>query len=315
MKTVVLDGYAENPGDLSWEWLSEYGEYTVYDRTPADLILERADGCDVVMTNKTPLTRETLEKLGKVKYIGLLSTGFNVVDWEYCREKGIPVCNIPSYSTSAVAQCVFAHILEHTNSVALHSSSVHKGEWSSNPDFSYHLKPLYELQGKTLGIIGFGKIGKAVADIATAFEMNVLASTNHPSPYGEVRFVEREYLVSNSDFISIHCPLTPDTTGMVDRCFLEKMKPTAMLINTSRGPVVNENDLADALKNGAIAAAGIDVMCKEPPEKDNPLFGIPSCTITPHIAWAGFETRERLMDICKENLRAYADGKPINVVY
>ncbi len=315
MKIVILDAFAENPGDLSWDWLNEYGEADIYDRTPAGEILNRARGKDIILTNKTPLTRETLEQLPDVKYVGLLSTGFNVVDWEYCRDKGIPVCNIPTYSTMAVAQCVFAHILEHTNAVALHSASVHSGGWASNPDFSYQVAPLTELEGKTLGIIGFGKIGKAVAQIGESFGMKVIANTNHPKPFGSVQFADRETVAKSTDFLTLHCPLTPETTGMVNAEFLGKMKKTAMLINTSRGPVVNEKDLADALKNGVIAAAGIDVMVKEPPEKDNPLFGLDNVTITPHIAWAGYETRERLMEICKNNLRAYAEGKPVNLVY
>lgn len=315
MRAVILDAYAENPGDLSWGWLEAQCETDIYDRTPADKILERAAGHEIVFTNKTPLRAETLEKLPDVKYIGLLSTGFNVVDIDYCKAKGIPVCNIPTYSTAAVAQCVFAHILEHTNAVAAHSASVHSGGWANSLDFSYQVAPLTELDGKTIGIVGFGKIGKAVADIALAFGMKVIAVTNHPAPYREVEFTDIDTMLSKADFVSFHCPLTPDTTGMADAAFLAKMKKTAMLINTSRGPVVNEKDLAYALKNGVIAAAGIDVMEKEPPEKDNPLFGLDNCTITPHIAWAGFETRKRLMKICEENFTAFLSGKPINVVY
>ena len=315
MKITILDGYAENPGDLSWEWLSEYGEYTVYDRTPAELIKERADGSDIIITNKTPLRRDLLETLPELKYVGLLSTGYNIVDWEYCKSVGIPVCNIPSYSTAAVAQLTFALILEHTNAVALHSESVHSGEWSACKDFCYWKSPLTELQNKTLGIIGFGSIGKAVAKIADAFGMKVIASTNHPAPFGEVEFTDKDTLLAKSDFVSLHCPLTPLTEGMVNADFLAKMKKNAMLINTSRGQVVNENDLADALKNGVISAAGLDVLSSEPPKADNPLFGLKNCYITPHIAWAGFETRARLMDICRKNLEAFAKGEPINVVY
>ena len=315
MKIVILDGYAENPGDLSWDWLSEYGEYTVYDRTPAENILERAEGCEVVITNKTPLPKEVLEKLTELKYVGLLSTGYNVVDWEYCKSKNIPVSNIPSYSTEAVAQCVFAHILEHTNAVKKHSDSVHNGDWSRSADFCYQVAPLMELNGKTMGIVGFGKIGKAVADLAIAFGMKVLANTNHPAPYKSVEFAAKDEIAEKADFISFHCPLTPETTGMVNAEFLSKMKKNAIVINTSRGPVIDENALADALKNGTIAGAGLDVMCVEPPKADNPLFGLDNITITPHIAWAGFETRERLMGICKDNLRAYANGNPQNVVY
>ncbi len=315
MKICVLDGYTTNPGDLSWDWLYEYGECNIYDRTPSDLIAERCRDCDIVITNKTPLRRNLLETLTNLKYVGLLSTGYNIVDWEYCKEKGIPVCNIPSYSTSAVAQLVFSLILEHTNSVAIHSNSVHNGEWSACKDFCYWKTPLTELDGKTLGIIGFGKIGKAVAKIAAAFGMKIIACTNHPAPFENVVFSSVDELLAKSDFVSIHCPLTPETEGMVNADFLSKMKPTAILINTSRGQVVNENDLAQALENGVIAAAGLDVLSQEPPKADNPLFGLKNCHITPHIAWAGYETRVRLMEICKENLRAFSLGNPINVVY
>ena len=315
MKICVLDGYTTNPGDLSWDWLTELGDCTIYVRTPAELIAERVKDCEIVITNKTPLRRNLLETLPKLRYVGLLSTGFNIVDWDYCKEKGIPVCNIPSYSTSAVAQLVFALILEHTNAVSLHSNSVHSGEWASCKDFCYWKSSLTELDGKTLGIIGFGKIGKAVAKIASAFGMKVIASTNHPAPFESVEFCDKDELVSKSDFVSIHCPLTPATEGMVNGEFLAKMKKTAVLINTSRGQVVDENALADALKNGVIAGAGLDVMTAEPPSANNPLFGIKNCYITPHIAWAGFETRERLMKICRENVVAFLDGKPTNIVY
>lgn len=315
MKITVLDGFAENPGDLSWEWLAEYGEYTVYDRTPAELIAERAEGCDVVITNKTPLRRDLLKTLTNLKYVGLLSTGYNIVDWDYCKKAGIPVCNIPSYSTAAVAQLTFALILEHTNAVAIHSKSVHSGEWTACKDFCYWKTPLTELQNKTLGIIGFGSIGKAVAKIALAFGMRVVASTNHPAPFDGVEFADYDTLLNQSDYVSLHCPLTEKTEGMVDAAFLAKMKPSAMLINTSRGQVINEADLAAALRNGTIAAAGLDVLSTEPPKADNPLIGLDNCFITPHIAWAGYETRVRLMEICKENLKAFSLGKPQNIVY
>ncbi len=315
MKICVLDGYTTNPGDLSWDWLYECGDCTVYDRTPADLIAERCEGCDIIITNKTPLRKALLETLPNLKYVGLLSTGYNIVDWEYCKEKGIPVCNIPSYSTSAVAQLVFSLILEHTNSVAIHSDSVHSGEWSACKDFCYWKTPLTELDGKTLGIIGFGKIGKAVAKIASAFGMKVVANTNHPSPFECVDFKGVDELLAVSDFVSIHCPLTSATEGMVNADFLSKMKKSAVLINTSRGQVVDENALANALRNGDIAGAGLDVLSTEPPSADCPLLGIKNCFITPHIAWAGFETRERLMKICKENVLAYLSGSPVNLVY
>lgn len=315
MKITVLDGYTENPGDLSWDWLEALGETSIYDCTPDGLIAERSAGCEIIITNKTPLRRETLEKLPELRYIGLLSTGYNVVDWEYCKEKGIPVCNIPTYSTSAVAQLTFALILEHTNHVALHSDSVMSGEWSNCKYFCYQKSPLAELDGKTLGIIGFGKIGKAVAVIASAFGMKVLAHTNHPAPFDGVEFVTTDVLLAESDFVTLHCPLTPQTEGMVNAEFISKMKSSAVLINTSRGQVIDEQALADALNSGRLAGAGLDVLSAEPPKADNPLLGARNCLITPHIAWAGYETRARLMDICRHNVEAYLSGSPINCVY
>lgn len=315
MKITVLDGYTENPGDLSWDWLEALGETSIYDCTPDGLIAERSAGCEIIITNKTPLRRETIEKLPELRYIGLLSTGYNVVDWEYCKEKGIPVCNIPTYSTSAVAQLTFALILEHTNHVALHSDSVVSGEWSNCKYFCYQKSPLAELDGKTLGIIGFGKIGKAVAVIARAFGMKVLAHTNHPAPFDGVEFVTTDVLLAESDFVTLHCPLTPQTEGMVNAEFISKMKSSAVLINTSRGQVIDEQALADALNSGRLAGAGLDVLSAEPPKADNPLLGARNCLITPHIAWAGYETRARLMDICRHNVEAYLSGSPINCVY
>lgn len=315
MKITVLDGYTENPGDLSWDWLEALGETSIYDCTPDGLIAERSAGCEIIITNKTPLRRETLEKLPELRYIGLLSTGYNVVDWEYCKEKGIPVCNIPTYSTSAVAQLTFALILEHTNHVALHSDSVMSGEWSNCKYFCYQKSPLAELDGKTLGIIGFGKIGKAVAVIARAFGMKVLAHTNHPAPFDGVEFVTTDELLAESDFVTLHCPLTPQTEGIVNAEFISKMKSSAVLINTSRGQVIDEQTLADALNSGRLAGAGLDVLSAEPPKADNPLLGARNCLITPHIAWAGYETRSRLMDICRRNVEAYLSGSPINCVY
>ncbi len=315
MRITVLDGYTENPSDLSWDWLKECGECEIYDRTPPELIAKRCRGCEIIITNKTPLRKELLETLPELRYIGLLSTGFNIVDWEYCKEKGIPVCNIPSYSTNAVAQLVFALILEHTNAVALHSKSVHAGEWSACKDFCYWKTPLSELDGKTMGIIGFGKIGKAVAKIASAFGMKVLASTNHPAPFENVKFCGKDELLAKSDFVSLHCPLTPLTEGMVNADFLSKMKNSAVLINTSRGQVVDEKALAYALEKGIIAGAGLDVLETEPPKAECPLIGAKNCYITPHIAWAGFETRERLMSICRSNVEAYLNGNPVNLVY
>ncbi len=315
MKITILDGYAENPGDLSWDWLNKYGDVKIFERTPKEKIAERCTDSEVIITNKTPLRAELLKSLPKLQYVGLLSTGFNIVDWEFCKEKGIPVCNIPSYSTDAVAQLTFAHILEHTNAVAAHSNSVHSGEWSACKDFCYWVSPLTELSGKTIGIIGFGKIGKSVAKIALAFGMKVLASTNHPSPFEGVEFSDRDELLKKSDYVTLHCPLNAETENMVNSDFLAKMKSSAILINTSRGQVIDENALAQALKDGVIAGAGLDVLSEEPPKASNPLLSIPQCTITPHIAWAGCETRARLMEICKSNVEAFFEGKPINCVY
>ena len=315
MKAVILDGRTTNPGDLSWSELEKLCDFTIYDRTPAELIYERCKGAQVILTNKTPLRRDILEKLPDVQYIGLLSTGFNVIDIDYCKEKNIPVCNIPSYSTNAVAQLTFAYILEFCNQVSLHSQAVHSKEWTNSIDFSFWKTDLTELDGKTLGIIGLGKIGKRVADIADAFGMNVLAYTSHPSDYKNVRFTDLDELLANSDFVSIHTPLTAATENLVNADFLKKMKKTAFLINTSRGPAVNEKALADALNNGVIAGAGLDVLSTEPPKEDNPLVGCKNCFITPHIAWASFECRKRLIDILTDNLRAFLDGKPQNCVW
>lgn len=315
MKICILDAYTTNPGDLSWDFLGDFGEYTVYERTPAELIYERCAGCDIVITNKTPLRAQTLEKLTDLKYIGLLSTGYNIADVDWCKAHGIPVCNIPSYSTSAVAQLTFALITHFTNAVAIHSDAVHAGEWSANPDFCFWKTPLIELSAKVLGIIGFGKIGKAVAQIAKAYGMKILASGGSTKVYDGVEFVDRDTLLANSDFVSLHCPLTPETECMVNAEFLGKMKPTAFLINTSRGQVIDENALACALRNGKIAGAGLDVLCTEPPAADCPLLGCENAVITPHIAWAGFETRERLVRIFRENLEGFMKGKIQNNVW
>lgn len=315
MKITVLDGFTENPGDLSWEWLKKCGDFSVYERTPPDLVAQRAEECEIIITNKTPLRKDLLKTLPKLKYIGLLSTGCNIVDCDYCKENGIVVSNIPTYSTDAVAQHTFALILEFTNAVSLHNNCVHSGEWAKSKDFCFWKTPLSELAEKTIGIIGMGKIGKAVAKIAKAFGMNVVAATNHPAPLEGVKFCSVDELLCHSDFVSIHCPLTASTEKAVNAEFLSKMKPTAILINTARGQIIDEEALAHALKNKIIAGAGLDVMACEPPEADNPLFGISNCIITPHIAWAGFETRERLMKIAEENLLAFLDGHAQNIAY
>lgn len=317
MKAVILDGFTTNPGDLSWDWLEERCDLTVFDRTPAEKILERCTGCEIIITNKTPLTKDTLSQLPDCRFIALLSTGYNIVDHEYAASRGIPVSNIPTYSTAAVAQLTFALLLELTNKVAMHNAAVKSGEWTSCADFCFWKSPLQELLGKTFGIIGFGKIGQTVAGIAAAFGMKVLAYTANPNKYKtvtNVEFTTLDELLERSDVVSLHCPLTDKTQGMVNSEFLKKMKKTAYLINTSRGPVLDEEAVASALKNGDIAGAGADVLSTEPPKSDNPLLECENCIITPHIAWAGFETRERLLGVLKENIFTFLEGKPINTV-
>lgn len=317
VKIVILDSYALNPGDLSWDWLTDLGECEIYDRTPAEKIFERCDGADIILTNKTPLNRKMLQKLYNLKYIALLSTGYNIVDCECAKELGIPVSNIPAYSTNAVAQLTFSLILEITNAVGLHSQSVKSGEWSACPDFCYWKTPLAELCGKTIGIVGFGQIGQAVADIAEAFKMNVIAVSGHKTDQSHrknFRWVDTDTLIRTSDIISLHCPLTEKTTGLVNEEFLNKCKDGAIIINTSRGPVVDDKALANALNSGKLSGAGLDVLTAEPPSAKNPLLTAKNCFITPHIAWAAFETRERLMNILRENVFAYLNGTPQNVV-
>ena len=318
MKIVMLDSYTTNPGDLSWEDFEKLGDFTAYDRTPAELTVERAKDAEIVITNKTLLPKSVLEKLPKLKYIGLLSTGYNVVDIEYAKEKNIPVCNVPTYSTLAVAQLTFALILEIYNRVALHNDAVHAGEWANSSDFCFWKTPLIELGGKTIGIIGFGKIGNAVAKIADAFGMNILCYVprKKESPaIKNIKFVSLNELLRGSDIVSLHCPLTPETEKMVNADFISKMKKNAILINTSRGAAIDEDALAKALKNGDILAAGVDVLSCEPPKKDNPLLSCDNCIITPHIAWAGYETRQRLVSIVYDNLKSFLDGKVQNNVW
>lgn len=316
MKIVNLDGYTTNPGDQSWDWLGKYGEYTVYDRTNQVDVIERAKDADVLIINKTVVTAEMIDMLPNLKYIGLQSTGYNVVDCDYAKSKGIIVSNIPAYSTNAVAQLVFAFILQVTNKVTLHSDAVHKGDWCECPDFCFWKAPLAELDGKTIGVLGFGSIGQRVAKIADAFGMNILAFTPHPKQdeFKTVKFVDFDTLLKESDIISCHCPLTPQTEGIINADALSKMKKSAILINTSRGPVVDDKALADALNNDMIQAAGLDVLRVEPPTKDNPLLSAKNCYITPHIAWAAYETRARLLSILEDNLKAFVEGNPQNVV-
>ena len=318
MKLVILDSYTENPGDLSWDWLKDIvDEYEIYEKTPKDKVLERSLDADILVTNKVPVDRALIEKLPKLKFIAVLATGFNIIDCEAAKEHGIVVSNIPAYSTDGVAQLVFAFLLELTNQVGLHSKSVNDGEWSRSPYFCYWKTPLVELRGKVFGIVGFGKIGSAVAEIANAFGMKVKAYSPHTREYsgfGKVDFVSLDEVIETSDVISLHCPLTNETNGLVNAKFLSRMKKTAYLINTSRGPVVNEKDLRAALDSGMIAGAGVDVLSTEPPKEDNPLIGAKNCFITPHIAWASLEARTRLMNIFKDNVKGFVSGKPINVV-
>ena len=316
MKIVNLDGYSTNPGDLSWKQFEKYGDFVVYERTRPDQIIERAKDADCLIINKSQITKEILDELPKLKYVGLQSTGFNAIDIKAAKQKGIVVSNIPSYSTNEVAQHVFALILEITNQVALHSKAVKSGEWSKCPDFCFWKTPLTELNNKTIGIIGFGSIGKRVAEIAKAFGMKVAAFTPHPSNEGfdYVDFCSFDELLMKSDIITCHCPLFDSTIGLINKDAISKMKKSAIFINTSRGPVVDDNALAQALNSGDIAAAGLDVLTVEPPSIDNPLLHAKNCFITPHIAWAATETRTRLLVILEENLKAFLSGKPQNVV-
>lgn len=318
MKIVNLDGYTTNPGDLSWDGIKRFGDYTVYDRTPADKVIERAKGANILIINKTVVTREILDALSpELEYIGLQSTGYNVVDCDYARKLGITVCNIPAYSTKAVAQLVFAFILQVTNEVALHSNAVKNGEWCTCPDFCFWKTPLTELDSKIIGIIGFGSIGRRVAKLAEAFDMKVLAYAPRPKDKGElktVEFVDLDTLLKNSDIITCHCPLTEETKGMINAENISKMKKSAIFINTSRGPVVDEKALADALNSEKIKAACLDVLETEPALESNPLLKAKNCYITPHIAWVAHETRARLLKILEENIEAYLSGKPQNVV-
>ena len=316
MKIIVLDGYGLNPGDLTWEGFEELGELTVYDRTSPSELLERAAGAEALVTNKTLITSENMDALPDLKYIGVLATGYNVVDIDAAKARGIVVTNIPAYSTASVAQMVFAHILNITQRVGYYADENKQGRWTKNADFCYWDTHLVELQGKKMGIVGFGNIGQATARIAQAFGMEVCVYSSKPQfalPSG-IKKMELDELFGECDVVSLHCPLTPDTKEMVNAERLSKMKPNAILINTGRGPLINEQDLADALNEGKIAAAGLDVLSVEPSVEGNPLLGARNCFITPHIAWATLEARTRLMDIAVQNLKSYQKGQIINNV-
>jgi glycerate dehydrogenase len=317
MKIAVLDGYCLNPGDLSWEGLRAFGEVVVHDRTPAADVEARAHGATAVFTNKTPLPGVVLERLPEMRYIGVLATGYNIVDVGAAARLGITVTNIPTYGTESVAQFAFALLLELCHHVGMHAGAVREGEWSSSPDWCFWRAPLIELAGKTMGIVGFGRIGRATGRIADAMGMRVIAhdtyQANQPAWEG-FRWAGREELLRESDVVSLHSPLFPETQGMINARTLAWMKPSAFLINTSRGPLVVEEDLAAALNAGQIAGAGLDVLSVEPPLAANPLLSARNCLVTPHIAWATREARGRLMDLAVGNLRAFLSGKPVNVI-
>ena len=319
MKIVVLDGFTENPGDLSWDGLGALGELTVYDRTPvADEaeIISRIGDAEVVFTNKTPISRRIIDACPGIRFISVLATGYNVVDCAYAREKGIPVTNVPAYGTASVSQFSIALLLEICHRIGHHDRSVHAGNWEQCADFCYWEYPQIELEGKTIGIIGFGRIGQAEGRIAKALGMEVLAYDQYPSDSGRAigTYVELDELYARSDVVSLHCNLTPENTGMINKDSISKMKDGVILINSARGPLIVEQDLADALDPGKIYAAGLDVVSTEPIRGDNPLLKAKNCIITPHIAWAARESRQRIMDCAVENLKAYLAGAPINQV-
>jgi len=317
MNIVVLDGYALNPGDLSWNEMKRLGNLAVYDRTPVEQIYERVKEATIVLTNKTPISAQVIDQTPSLKYIGVLATGYNVVDVEAARQKGILVTNVPGYGTKSVVQLTFALLLELCHHVQQHSDAVMEGKWASAADWCFWDYPLIELADKTVGIIGFGAIGQQVADVATAFDMKVIAYSRTKTDQSHRRnfkWCSLEELLRSSDVISIHAPLTPDTKGLINTESLSKMKSSAFLLNTSRGPIIVDQDLADALNQNVIAGAGIDVLSVEPPPEGNPLFKAKNCLITPHIAWATKEARTRLMNSVVNNVSAFISGKPINVV-
>jgi len=317
MKIVVLDGYALNPGDLSWDALGALGELQVFDRSAEDQIVARAHDAEIVLTNKTRLPVQILRQLTSTRYIGVLATGYDIVDVNAARELNISVTNIPTYGTASVAELTFALLLELCHHVGLHGEAIRAGEWSRSADFSFWKTPLVELAGKTIGLIGLGQIGRRVAELAVAFEMRVIAADAIRSPVPDwpgFQWCEVDELLRQADVVSLHCPLLPQTRGVINAKSLALMKPSAFLINTSRGPLVVEADLADALNNGRLAGAALDVLSSEPPSPDNPLLRAKNCIVTPHIAWATKEARTRLLDMVVANLRAFLDGRPVNVV-
>lgn len=320
MKIVVLDGYTENPGDLSWSGLEELGSLTVYDRTPVkdeNEIIKRIGDAEAIYTNKTPLSRKTIESSPNLKFIGVLATGYNVVDVNAAKDNGVVVSNIPSYGTAAVAQFAIAMLLEICHHVAHHSNAVHEGRWENNADWCFWDYPLIELADKTMGIVGFGRIGQATGKIAQAMGMRVLAYDSYTNPALEsetCKYSDLDTLLKESDVIALHCPLFPETQGIINKDTIAKMKDGVIILNNSRGPLIVEQDLADALNSGKVYAAGLDVVSSEPISGDNPLLKAKNCIITPHISWAPKESRQRLMDIAVDNLRQFLNGTPVNVV-
>ena len=305
MKIVILDGYTVNPGDLSWQGIQSLGNCAIYERTDAEDTVKRSEDAEAVFTNKVLFNQKVIAKLPRLKFIGVLATGYNVVDLDAAAKAGITVTNIPAYSTASVAQMVFSHILHFAQNVSLHAISVRKGDWAESVDFSYHLTPQVELAGKTLGIIGFGQIGQMVAKIGIAMGMNILFNNRSKKETNiDARQVDLYTVLSNSDYLSINCPLTNENAGFINKKSIDMMKPSACLINTGRGPLINEHDLAEALNNDRIAGAGLDVLSTEPPAPDNPLILAKNCNITPHIAWATTEARARLIEIATQNLKA-----------
>ena len=319
MKIVVLDGYTENPGDISWAPLQELGEVTVYDRTAYEespLIAERIGDAEVAVINKTPISKETIDKCPNLKAIAVLATGYNVADYKYAAEKGIPVMNVPVYGTDNVSQFAVSLLMEVCSHIGHHSDSVHAGEWASNVDWCYWHYPMIEVSGKTAGIIGLGRIGTNTAKILRAMNVKVLAYDRHQHDAGKqvAEYVDLDELLSRSDFIFLHCPLFPETEGIINRDNIAKMKDGVILINNSRGPLVVEQDLYDALESGKVAAAAVDVVSTEPISKDNVLLKAKNCIITPHISWATKEARERIMNTTADNIRSFIEGAPVNVV-
>ena len=319
MKIVVLDAYTENPGDLSWAELEKLGELTVYDRTSyvdAPIIAERIGDAEIVVMNKTPISRETMDKCPNIRLIAVLATGYNVVDYNYAKEKGIPVVNVPTYGTASVSQFSIALLLEICHHIGHHDASVHAGNWASNQDWCYWDYPLIELENKTIGIIGFGRIGQAEGRVAKALGMNVLAYDLYPNDSGRAigEYVDLDTLYAKADVITLHCNLTPENTGMINKDSIAKMKDGVILINNARGQLIVEQDVADALNAGKLAAAGLDVVYTEPIKADNPLLQAKNCIITPHISWAPKESRQRIMDCTVDNVKAFLAGVPQNVV-